>query len=241
MASAIVAVGLLASCTEPSGGPTTSAPPAATPQVTDSPTPETTEVAATPTPPPVAPSTILIGAEALDIVAADGSSLLSVQYNGDGDAALRAIVSVLGEPLSTERTEKSPHYPAVDASIWDGFAVVVNRYDELEQPPTMNNYVTEFYVVADGASTAAGVLIATLDGTQVGDNFADIASGKSADEVFDDLTFGQDSVTIDLPESFPGIVPDGDVPMSWGVVGVTEPDSSTIDRIFAPHYLRSLA
>jgi len=241
IAAAAITVGLLASCTAPDGDPTPTATPPASGQATVSPTPQATDAAATPAPTSAAPTTILIGAEAVDIVAADGSSLLSVQYSGDGDAAVRDITTVLGEPVRTERTEKSPHYPAVDATIWDGFTVVVNRYDELEDPPTETNYVTDFYVVADAASTAAGVSIATLDGTQVGDNYADVAAGKSIDEVFDDTTFGQDSVTIDLPESFPGIVPENDVPMSWGVVGVTEPESTTIDRIFAPQYLRSLA
>ncbi|MCU1406069.1 MAG: hypothetical protein JWQ43_2372 [Glaciihabitans sp.] len=254
LATAMLAASLLVSCAATPGGPTagasTTATPTgtpgatATPAASASPTPTATEVASsmeTPAPAPApAPATILIGAEALDIVAADGTSLLSVRYKGDGDAAVLAITDVLGDPVRTERAEKTPHYPAVDATIWDGFTVVVNRYNELEQPPEESNYVTNFYVIAEAATTAGGVAIATLDGTRVGDSFADVAADKSDNEVFDDTSFNQHYVTIDLPDSFPGIVPDGDIPMSWGVVGISSPESTEINRIFAPQYLRSL-
>jgi len=48
-------------------------------------------------------------------------------------------------------------------------------------------------------------------------------------------------VTLELPASFPGVITDAGVDMTYGVIAHADPGSSTITDIVAPTYLFSLS
>jgi hypothetical protein len=211
-----------------------------------SPTPTATAATAhAPVPTPSAtpaglPATIVIGAEAIDIVTADGAVLTSLNYQGDGDAAVAELRALLGEPTSVSVAEKTGHTPRADLTQWDGFMIAVQRPDaDSGMPPSP--YTAAFLVRANGTSATNGVAIQDVNGVQTGQDFASTADGKPANQVRYDDTFGVDSVTLDMPTSFSGVVPDDSVPMTYGVIGFTGRDTDTIEVILAPTYLFSVA
>jgi hypothetical protein len=211
----------------PTGSPTRSSP-SATPSPTASPTPAA----------PAEPASILMGAEATDILDANGDVLVSLRYAEDGDEAVAAVTEVLGEPGNTLHDEGSAHYPPADATIWGGFELWVDRPSE-ESGADVSTYIPAFHTRAVTAEAIRGVSIAAVDGTVVGDPFEQLASTKPAEQVFRDETFGIDSVALDLPESFPGMVEDSGITRAYGVIGFTDESGLVLTTITAPTYLFS--
>jgi hypothetical protein len=202
--------------------------------------PATTAPEPTPSATPAAlPASIIIGAEATDIVTADGSVLASLNYQSDGDAAVASLRNLLGEPTAESVAPKTLHDLSADITEWDGFAIAVNRPDaDSALPP--GPYSSAFLVRATGAMATNGVAIKAVNGVQAGQDFEATAAGKPADQVQYDETFGIDSVTLDMPSSFPGVVPDYGLPMTYGVIGFTGRDTGIIETILAPTYLYSV-
>jgi hypothetical protein len=204
----------------------------------------TAPASATPEPIPSAtpnalPTTIIIGAEATDIVTADGTVLASLNYQGDEDAAVVVLKSLLGELTAQSVAPKPFHNLSTDITEWDGFAIAVNRPDaDSALPP--GPYSSAFLVRAIGTTAALGVAITDINGVQAGQDFEATAAGKPADQVQYDENFGIDSVTLDMPLSFPGVVPDFGMPMTYGVIGFTGPETGIIETILAPTYLFSV-
>jgi hypothetical protein len=185
------------------------------------------------------PATILIGAEATDIVTADGTVLASLNYQADGDAAAAALRNLLGEPTAESVVPKTLHDVSADITEWDGFAIAVNRPDAgsaLRPGP----YSSAFLVRAVGTTATNGVAIKAVNGVQAGQDFEATAVGKPADQVQYDENFGINSVTLDMPSSFPGVVPDYGMPMTYGVIGFTGRNTGIIETILAPTYLYSV-
>ena len=210
-----------------------------------SPTPVATATG-TPTPelapsatPAALPATIIIGAEATDIVTLDGTILASLSYQSDGDAAVAVLRGFLGEPTSETVEEESSHYPRADLTEWDGFSIWVNRYDA-DFNPRPGPYNPAFKVKASGTMATNGVAIMDVNGNQTGQDFESTADGKPANQVHYDETFGIDSVTLDMPSSFSGVIPDYGLPMTYGVIGFTGRDTGIIEKILAPTDLFSL-
>jgi hypothetical protein len=242
---------------------------ACTPTTTDgeaTPTPSSTRSSATPTrtatPVPTStstpnadsptsdlpPASIIIGAEATDIVAADGSVLGSLRYATDGDAAVELATEILGEPTSSEWVDRMPHYAPADKITWGGFEIWINRYEpyngEALEPPTGDALLYEppFGVVAMSAEATPGVAIAAVDGTSVGDSYREVIAGKDPSLVYTDATFAYGSVALDQPESFPGMTDAGEglPPMAHGVIGVASDGNGPITSIASPTDLYSL-
>lgn len=189
--------------------------------------------------PAALPATIVIGAEATDIVTADGTVLASLNYQSDGDAAVAVLTGLLGEPTAESVAEKTLHDLSADITEWEGFAIAVNRPDA-DSALRPGPYSSAFLVRAIGTTATNGVAIKDVNGVQAGQDFETIAAGKPADQVQYDETFGIDSVTLDMPSTFSGVVPDYGMPMTYGVVGFTGPETGTIDTILAPTYLYSV-
>ena len=225
----------LAACsTDPAADDVTASSPTPAATATATPTPEPTPSAT----PAALPATIIIGAEATDIVTADGTVLASLNYQSDGDAAVAVFRGLLGEPTS-ESVEESSHYPRADLTEWDGFTIWVNRPDA-DFNPRPGLYNPAFLVRASGTVATNGVAIKDVNGNQTGQDFASTADGKPADQVHYDETFGIDSVTLAMPSSFSGVVPDYGLPMTYGVIGFTGQDTGIIEKIVAPSDLFSL-
>ena len=187
------------------------------------------------------PARIVIGSETTDILDENGNVLVSLQYSGDGGAAVSAATDVLGTPLDTHHQEGTSHNPAVDGTSWGGFDIIVNRYSEKLDPTDEERlYLPAFTVQATAESTDSGIEIAAVDGTRVGDAFDVVAEGKPTSMVHLDDSFGIRSVALDLPTSFPGIVDPG-IEMAYGVIGRCEKGASSLTSITAPTYLFSLS
>jgi hypothetical protein len=223
------------------GSATPSATATASPSPSTSPAPSVSATPSAPASPVGEPdaASILIGAEATDILDESGDILVSLRYLDDGDAAVAAVTQVLGEPGSTLHDEGSPHYPASDGFMWGGFELWVDRFTP-ESGAEVGPYSPAFHTRAVAAEAIPGVSIAAVDGTVVGEPFEPLATGKSPELVHRDETFGIDSVALDLPESFPGIVDDGDTSRAYGVIGFTDETGVTITDITAPMHLYSL-
>jgi hypothetical protein len=213
----------------PGVSPTSSAPSAET-----SPPPAATRTPAV----PAEPASILLGAEATDILDASGAVLVSLRYGEDGDEAVAAVTAVLGEPGSTVHSEGSAHYPPSDGTVWGGFEVWVDQPSE-ESGGEVSTYTPAFHTRAVTAEAIPGVSIAAVDGTVVGDPFDQLASTKPPEQVHRDETFGIDSVALDLPESFPGMVEDAGLTRAYGVIGFTDGAGLAVTSITAPTYLYS--
>lgn len=232
-ALAAAALLILAACSTDQGDVTaSSATPVATATMT--PTPELTPSAT----PAAIPATIVIGAAATDIVTADGTVLASLNYQSDGDAAVAVLRGLLGEPTS-ESVAESFHNPKADLTIWDSFMIGVNRPDA-DFNPRSGPYNPAFMVRASGTMATNGVEIKDVNGNQTGQDFEPTADGRPADQVHHDETFEIDSVTLDMPSSFSGVVSDYGLPMTYGVIGFTGRDSGIIEVIEAPTDLFSL-
>lgn len=188
--------------------------------------------------PAALPATIIIGAEATDIVAVDGTVLSSLSYQSDGDAAVAVLRGLLGEPTS-ESVEESSHYPKADLTEWNGFTIGVNRPDA-DFNPRPDPYNPAFVVRASGTMATNGVAIEDVNGNQTGQDFDSTVDGKPVDQVHYDETFGIDSVTLDMPSSFSGVIPDYGLSMTYGVIGFTGRDTGIIENIVAPSDLYSL-
>ena len=229
--TAIVAAALLtltACSTDQVDGDVAASSPTPVATATVTPTPEPTPSAT----PAALPATIIIGAEATDIVTADGTVLASLNYQSDGDAAVVILRGLLGDPTS-ESVEESSHYPRADLTEWDGFMIAVNRHDA-DFNPRSGPYNPAFLVKASGTMATNGVTIKDVNGVQTGQDFEATADGKPADQVHYDETFGIDSVTLDMPSSFSGAIPDYGLPMTYGVIGFTGRDTGIIEKILAP-------
>jgi hypothetical protein len=227
----------LAACSTGSAEGDATASSSPTPVASDPATP-----APDPTPsatPATLPATILIGAEATDIVTADGTVLASLNYQSDGDAAVAVLRNLLGEPTAQSVAQKTLHNLSADLTTWDGFTIAVNRPDaDSALPP--GPYSSTFLVRAQAPMATNNVAIKDVNGIQTGQDFESTAAGKPADQVKYDESFGINSVTLDLPSSFPGVVPDYGMPMTYGVIGFTGPESGIIETILAPTYLYSV-
>jgi hypothetical protein len=213
--------------TAPTPTPVASDPATSAPEPTPSVTPATL------------PATIVIGAEATDIVTADGTVLASLNYQSDGDTAVTVLRSLLGEPTAESVADKTLHDLAADITEWGGFAIAVNRPDA-DSALRPGPYSSAFLVRAIGTTATNGVAVKDVNGVQAGHDFEATAAGKPADQVQYDENFGINSVTLDMPSSFPGVVPDYGMPMTYGVIGFTGPQTGTIDTILAPTYLYSV-
>jgi hypothetical protein len=225
----------LAACSTGSaeGDATASASPTPVASAPATPTPDPTPSAT----PATLPATIIIGAEATDIVTADGTVLASLNYQSDGDAAV--AVNLLGEPTAESVAQETLHNLSADLTTWDGFTIAVNRPDaDSALPP--GPYSSAFLVRARGPMATNNVAITDVNGIQTGQDFESTAAGKPADQVQYDESFGINSVTLDLPSSFPGVVPDYGMPMTYGAIGFTGPESGIIETILAPTYLYSV-
>ncbi|TFB64439.1 hypothetical protein E3N86_03430 [Cryobacterium sp. Hz7] len=229
--TAIVAAALLtltACSTDQVDGDVAASSPTPVATATVTPTPEPTPSAT----PAALPATIIIGAEATDIVTADGTVLASLNYQSDGDAAVAVLRGLLGEPTS-ESVQESSHYPRAELTEWDCFTIGVNRPDA-DFNPRPGPYIPAFQVRASGTMATNGVAIEDVNGNQTGQDFESTADGKPADQVHYDETFGIDSVTLDMPSSFSGAIPDYGLPMTYGVIGFTGRDTGIIEKILAP-------
>jgi hypothetical protein len=228
----------LAACaTDQAESAVTASSPTPVATATATPTPEPTS-SATPT---ALPATIIIGAEATDIVTADGTVLASLNYQSDGDAAVAVLRGLLGEPTSESVAKATNHYPRADLTKWDGFAIGVDRRGADSKPQPVP-YGSAFWVRASGTMATNGVAIADVNGNQTGQDFESTADGKPADHVhYDGGAFGIDSVTLDMPSSFSGEVPDYGLTMTYGVIGFTGQGTGILERIVAPTYLFSMA
>jgi len=225
----------LAACsTDPAeGDATTSSPaPVASDPATSAPEPAPSST------PAALPAAIIIGAEAADIVTADGTVLASLNYQNDGDTAVASLRALLGEPTSESVVPRTNHAPSADLTGWDAFTIIVTRRDADSTPP--GPYSPAFLVRATGTTATDGVAIKDVNGVQTGQDFEATAVGKPADQVKTDDAFGIDSVTLDMPSSFPGVLPDDERPMTYGVIGFTGKDTGIIETILAPTYLYSM-
>jgi len=257
---AIAASLMLASCVGGPGGESTPTPtrtPSATATVTATPTvtptvvPTETPVAiptasATPTtapvtPPPVAqaaPASIIVGAEAVDLVDASGTALVSLRYGTDGDAALSTLTSYLGTPTGTETIPQTPHTSPVDTTSWGGFTIGIHRYvPEDGRLGGDQNYVPKFSVYVSEPSTESGITISAIDGTQVGDSFSRATEGKPDEQIAPQSFGGLDTVALQLPTSFPGVIAGEFETQVYGVIARSEEGSDSVGYFSAPEYL----
>jgi hypothetical protein len=232
--------------------------PAATPSASTTSTPKPTSSASvSPTPTPSASAvpvdaapaaSIIIGAEATDIVDATGAVLGSLRYSTDGAAAVALATALLGEPTSVAYVDQMPHFAPVDTTTWGGFTIQVNNYglyngEEVKQPTGDELlYEPPFSVLALSAEAVTGVAIVSVDGTAVGDSYASVTAGKDASLVYADPTFGYGTVALSLPTSFPGMTNPGDglPPMAHGVIATANVLDGPITSIFSPTDLYSL-
>ncbi|WP_146069356.1 hypothetical protein [Cryobacterium sp. Y11] len=190
---------------------------------------------------PAEPTSIRLGAETTDVVDENGTVLLALRYSENGDEAVAAAIEILGEPLTTHHQDGSNHYPEMEGTSWGGFDIVVNRYSSEAMPTgAVSLYKPAFSVWVTAATTDGGLAIASVDGTSVGDSFDFVASGQDANRVHVDDAFGQRSVALDLPTSFPGIIADVGMELPYGVIAQSDQGSSDITRIVAPIFLFSL-
>lgn len=191
---------------------------------------------------------MLIGAEATDIVDANGVVLASLRYASDGDAAVALATEILGPPTGTDFAVGLPHYAPADGTMWGGFQIWVNRYEPYEgqeiKQPTGDEllYETPFAVLASAPETSTGIPITAVDGTAVGDLYSDVIAGKDATVVHYDETFGYGTVALDLPTSFPAFTDAGEgvPPMAHGVIAGAEAVTGPITSIRSPFELYSL-
>jgi hypothetical protein len=233
---AAAALLFLAACsTASSAGDAAASTPRPVASASATPAPEPTPS----TKPAALPASIIIGAEATDIVTADGTVLASLNYQSDGDAAVAVLRSLLGEPTAQSVTEKTLHDLAADITEWYRFAIAVNRPDA-DSALRPRPYSSVFLVRASGTTATNGVAITDVNGVQAGQDFEATAAGKPAEQVQYDENFGINSVTLDMPSSFPGVVPDYGMPMTYGVIGFTGRETGTIETILAPTYLYSV-
>ena len=162
--TAVSAALVLAACSSP-------AEPGAT--AASSPSPSASASAST------APTSeaIVIGAETLAVVAADGQTR-EFDYFDDREAAIEALTTVLGEPRQ-EPAETDGSEPV--RYDWGGF-VLTDQVGDGDR----EGYSTDYSVTASAASVG-GVPIRTVDGVAVGDPFAEIdaSDGDAPEEHLD--------------------------------------------------------
>jgi hypothetical protein len=197
---------------------------------------------------PLPAASIIIGAEATDIVDANGTVLGSLRYATDGAAAVALATQLLGEPTGVEYVDRMSHFVPVDVTKWGGFAILVGNYEpykgEVLYRPTGDELLYEppFSVAAISAEASAGVAIVAVDGTAVGDAYSSVSAGMEANVLHRDETFGFASAAVDLPTSFPAFTIDaeGIPPIAHGVIATAEGVDGPIKWITAPADLFSL-
>ena len=223
---------LLAGCTPdptlPSPPPSESSSPTATPTPTASPTGKPTDE-----PTAAGAERIVVGAEEIVVLSADGGALATFDYFQPTAEVVAGLTQYLGAPVDTWFEGHGHALPATFHD-WGGLRLA----DTV--PPGARPYDPEHWVRIT-SSDANGLIVGTVDGVVVGDHFAELEAAQPSDEVYrwtsPETNEASVSFRIDIVElpELPGTENvDDDWSPSFGVVVIGNESTGVITSLAAP-------
>jgi hypothetical protein len=204
-------------------GPTASTPPATGSAPTSAPPTTDTPTAAS----------VVITAETISVLAADGTALESFDYFQPTDEVVAGLTSYLGAPVDTPNPGSMESSPGVDHQ-WGGLRL--SDTDFPGTPPEIPNHLV--FVTSPMAGplpigTAAGV--GAVAGLHVGDPGSDVTLGAEAAGEYTDPTTGRTTVLarVGLFELPPHPAAPTE-PRNFAVLVQSYTDTGLIERLIAP-------
>ena len=201
----------------PSSPPSTS-PAAEEPSETPTPTP-------TPTPTEQAepePDRIVVTADAILVLAADGTELAAYDYFQDTAELVAGFTEVFGGPPAENPFEGDTHSPSGIEQAWDGFSILDD--DREPEPPHTPNHLIDVTV-----AEVNGIRVETTDGFTVGTPADEVLSASDAQPYPDAGIIHVDSVPIDFDD--PTCPESG---CTWSVRFFTDDSGVDTVRMLAP-------
>lgn len=167
-AVAIVFTLALSGCVVTTPVATPSAPPGTVGPAESTPTAEPTDPLSTVT-------AFVARPEALELVDASGTSVVSLDYMGSVDDAIATLSAVLGSTPVEEPYEGGNHHPPGILHTWDHIVIIDERlYPEERRTGLPNGLVWPRFVVSFHADAVRGVELTTSSRIHVGDRFDDL-------------------------------------------------------------------
>lgn len=217
----IAAVLALTACTSGSQPP---------PSAIAVPTPAATATAVpTPAADPLDSVTSLVARPtALELRAADGTVIASLDYMSSPTAAISTLTTVFGAPPDEEPYRGTNHTPPGIYHVWDGFVLDERFYDEERRAEGDLDYVWPRFAVYFEGPSAQGIDLTSEQGFRAGDEWSSLIG----DPVFDaDLWTcnGTPVETLEFEQA------DGDT--RTATVVVRSGDDGTVRAIGAPEMI----
>ncbi|MFC0681206.1 hypothetical protein ACFFGH_25535 [Lysobacter korlensis] len=193
------------------------------------PTPTAEEPTPTPTPTPTEQSEpeaerIIVGAEEILVLAADGSELAAYDYFQNTSELIAGFTELFGAPPVDTAFDGDTHAPPGIERNWDGFAILDDEREPT--PPHTPNHLVDVTT-----TEVNGITVETADGFAVGTPAAEALAAPDAEPVNSET--GQvvqvDAVPLDFDDP---ICPESGCTLSVRLF--TDESGETLARILAP-------
>ncbi|WP_419818672.1 hypothetical protein [Glaciibacter flavus] len=115
---------------------------------------------------------------ALELRAADGSVVMSLDYMGSAADAVSTLSTVFGGAPVDKPYEGTNHVPPGINHVWDYMTLDERHYDEaMRQDKGINDIVWPRYAIYFDAPEVRGISLSTVQGFAAGDSWSTIQGG----------------------------------------------------------------